>query len=90
MPERFTVADWRERAEGARVLAGRMTSEESRQAMLEVARNYEALAEYAEGLAPKQGRVRGLRYACVRRRYPHGRDALFSGSAPPVLRSQLA
>ncbi len=58
MPERFTAARWRERAEEARALAKLMTSKESREGMLEVARKYDTLAYYADNprdLGPKGG-----------------------------------
>jgi hypothetical protein len=48
MAEKFTAAYWHERAEEARVLAERITTEDLRLAMLEVVSNYEALAEYTE------------------------------------------
>jgi hypothetical protein len=48
MPERFTAARWRARAEEARVLANLMTNKESREGMLDVARKYDTLAEHAD------------------------------------------
>jgi hypothetical protein len=48
MSDRITAAQWRERAEETRVLAERMVSQEARQDMLEIARQYDKLAEHAE------------------------------------------
>jgi hypothetical protein len=56
MPQTITAAHWRERAEEARSLAGHMTSDEARRAMLGVARNYDMLAEYAERLQNAQAK----------------------------------
>jgi hypothetical protein len=48
MSNKITAAQWRERAEETRVLAEGMVSEEARRDMLEIARQYDKLAEHAE------------------------------------------
>jgi hypothetical protein len=45
---------WRQRAEQARVLAGQMSDDASREMMLGIAKDYERLAERAEQLAREE------------------------------------
>jgi hypothetical protein len=48
MPQALGPAHWQERAREARVLAEQMSDEESRATMLEIARDYDKLAQRAE------------------------------------------
>ena len=49
MPSLFEdPAQWRARAEEARVIAGEIKDRDGQQAMLEIARRYDALAQRAE------------------------------------------
>jgi hypothetical protein len=49
MPQALGPAHWRERAREARALAEQMSDEESRATMLEIAGDYDKLAQRAEG-----------------------------------------
>jgi hypothetical protein len=46
MVDKWTAGYWRDRAEEARVLAFQMTDYRLREQMLEIARNYDKMAEY--------------------------------------------
>jgi hypothetical protein len=48
MPETFTAANFRERAEAVRALARQMTGQETREELLEIARQYDKLADHAD------------------------------------------
>lgn len=50
MPDKFTAGYWRDRAEECRVLALQMTDYKLRESMLEVARNYDKMAEHTAKL----------------------------------------
>ncbi len=49
---------WRARAEEARVHAEQMTNPVAREAMLEIAKQYELLAQWAEAREPGKGSLR--------------------------------
>ena len=48
MPDRLGPDYWRERAEDARAMASQMRDPDARRTLLEIAENYEQLAERAE------------------------------------------
>jgi hypothetical protein len=48
MPDRFGPQHWRERAEEARAQASQMHDPSARRTLLEIAENYDQLAEQAE------------------------------------------
>jgi hypothetical protein len=50
MPDRLGADYWRERAEGARTQATQMRDPSARRTMLDIAENYEQLAEQAEAI----------------------------------------
>ena len=47
-PQRRSPEDWRAMAEEARTMADGLTTEENRRQMLQIAENYERLAEQAQ------------------------------------------
>jgi hypothetical protein len=58
LPESFTSAYWRHRAEEARKIGDQMTNNDPRKSMLQVASQYERLAEFTEKMKRSRALLR--------------------------------